>query len=139
MFALPLKTAENPRGIFSEEELYMAFAVIFTAVFFDFEPTQSFPLRMVAKKLSTMLGKLIEANIDTVKATGFIAKLVDGWRENQNALADYGVHMIRRLCDTGMSAYEIAFSQVLPTACAMVPNQAQVVSFPSVLLGLGIC
>ncbi|EXJ91015.1 hypothetical protein A1O1_04122 [Capronia coronata CBS 617.96] len=127
IFALPLKTAENPKGIFSEQELWMAMSVIFTAIFFDFEPTKSFPLRMVAKKLSTMLGTLIEANVKTVTATSFVAKLVDGWRENDNALADYGIHMIRRLSETtGMTTSDIAFSHILPTACAMVPNQSQV-------------
>lgn len=127
MFALPLKTVENPKGIFSEQELWMAMSVIFTAIFFDFEPTKSFPLRMVAKKLSTMLGGLIEANVKSVMATSFAAKVVDGWRENDNALADYGIHMIRRLCEsTGMSTSNMAYSQILPTACAMVPNQSQV-------------
>ena len=126
MFALPLKTAENPKGIFSEQELYMAVAVIFTAIFFDFEPTKSFLLKNGAKKVSAILGKLIEANIKSVAMTGFMAKFLDGYRENDNSLSDYGVHMVRRLLETGMSPHEIAFSQILPTACAMVPNQAQV-------------
>jgi linoleate 10R-lipoxygenase len=32
----------NLAGIFSEQELWMAMSVIFTAIFFDFEPTKSF-------------------------------------------------------------------------------------------------
>jgi linoleate 10R-lipoxygenase len=88
VFALPLKSAENPRGIFSEQELYMIVAVIFTAIFFDFEPTKSFPLRKVAQKVATMLGKLIEANVQTVTATSFASTFIDGFRENHNALAD---------------------------------------------------
>lgn len=127
MFALPLKTDENPRGIFSEQELWTLMSVIFTAIFFDFEPTKSYPLRIVAKKLSTMLGKLIEANVKSVSATSFASKFVDGFRENHNALADYGVHMIRRLVESGLGPYEIAFGQIMPTAIAMVPNQSQVV------------
>ena len=128
MFSLPLKTKENPRGIFSEQELYMVVAIIFTAIFFDFEPTKSFPLRRGANKVASMLGKLIEANVDSVKMTSFAAKPIDSFRANHDSLRDYGVHMIRRLAETGMSSYEIAFSQILPTACAMVPNQAQVFS-----------
>lgn len=130
MFALPLKTEDNPRGIFAEHEMYMMMSVIFTAIFFDFEPTKSFPLRKVAAKLSTMFGKLIEANVKTVTATGFAAKFIDSCRENENALADYGVHMVRRLTETGMTPHDIAFSQIMPTAIAMVPNQSQVVSTP---------
>jgi linoleate 10R-lipoxygenase len=123
-----LKSEENPSGLFTEQELYMIVTVIFTAVFFDFEPTKSFQLRMVAHQLSMMLGKLIEANVKFTSATGFAAKLTDGLRENKNALAEYGVHMVRQLIASGLSPHEIAFSQILPTACAMVPNQAQVVS-----------
>jgi linoleate 10R-lipoxygenase len=110
--------------------MWMLMSVIFTAIFFDFEPTKSFPLRIVARKLSMMFGKLIEANVKTVAATSFAAGVVDGFRENHNALADYGIHMIRRLVESGLSPYEIAFSQVMPTAVAMVPNQSQVVSHP---------
>jgi linoleate 10R-lipoxygenase len=117
---LPLKSEENPSGIFSEQELYMIVAVIFTAIFFDFEPTKSFPLCKVARKVATMLGKLIEANVKTVTATSFVSNFIDGFRENHDALADYGVHMIRRLTESGLSPYEIAFSQILPTACAMM-------------------
>jgi len=106
----------------------MLMSVIFTAIFFDFEPAKSFPLRKVATKLSTMLGKLIEANVKLVAATSLASTLIDGFRENHNALADYGIHMIRRLVETGLGPYEIAFSQVMPTAIAMVPNQSQVVS-----------
>jgi len=43
IFCLPLKTKENPHGIFTDHELYMAMAVIFTAIFFDFEPTKVGP------------------------------------------------------------------------------------------------
>jgi len=83
---------------------------------------------MVSKKLSTMLGKLIEANVKTITATAIASTFIDGFRENHNALADYGIHMIRRLVESGLGPYEIAFSQVMPTAIAMVPNQSQVVS-----------
>lgn len=126
MFSLPLKTAQNTRGVFTEHELWMAMSVIFTAIFFDFEPTKSFPVHVVAKKLATMLGKLIEGNIKSITATSFAAKFFDSFRENENTLADYGVHMIRRLKDTGMTTSAIAFSQILPTAVAMVPNQSVV-------------
>lgn len=47
--------------------------------------------------------------------------------------------MIRRLTESGLSPYEVAYSQVLPTACVMIPNQAQ--AFTQILdyyLGAGI-
>lgn len=126
MFDLPLKTRENPKGIFSEQEMWMAMSVLFTAVFFNFEPTKAQPLRMVARKLANMLGKLIELNVKSVTATSFASKLFDSHRENENALSSYGIHMIRHLSETGMSANDMVYSQILPTAVAMVPNQSQI-------------
>ena len=110
----------------SEHEIYSAFAIVFIAIFFDFEPTKSFPLRHAGRAFGQMLGKLIEANVKLTSATGFMSGLVDGFRENQNALRTYGVHMVRKLLESGLSQSEIAWSQILPTACAMIPNQSQV-------------
>ncbi|KAF2405392.1 fatty acid oxygenase [Trichodelitschia bisporula] len=126
MFNLPLKSTDNPRGIFSEHEMYMALAVIFTCVFFDLDPAKSFPLHMAAKAIAAPLGKLIEANVKSVAITGLISGLTDSFRENKHYLSEYGVHMIRRLLEAGLSPEDTAWSQVFPTATAMVPNQAQV-------------
>ncbi|KAF2087527.1 putative fatty acid oxygenase PpoC [Saccharata proteae CBS 121410] len=128
VFSLPLKTKEHPHGIFTEHEMYMALAVIFVCIFFDFEPTKSFPLHQAARSISKTLGKLIEANVTAIKSTGWISGLVDGYVQNESYLTDYGVHMVRRLLESGLSASEVAWSQVFPTAAAMVPNQAQVFS-----------
>jgi linoleate 10R-lipoxygenase len=129
MFDLPLKWEENPGGVFTEHEMYMALAVIFTCIFFDLEPTKSFPLHQAAKAVAKKLGKLIEANVKSVAATGFVAGIADKLRGNKGYLTEYGIHMIRRLLESGLTAEETAWSQVFPTATAMVPNQSQVVSF----------
>ena len=126
MFALPLKTKENPRGIFTEHEMYMALAVIFVCIFFDMDPTKSFPLHRAANAIAKPLGKLIEANVKSVAATGWVSGIADNLRDNDEHLTQYGVHMIRRLLDTGLDFSEVAWSQVFPTATAMVPNQSQV-------------
>ena len=127
MFSLPLKTEENPRGVYSEQELYMVLSVLFVGIFFDLDPVKSFPLRTAARAVTQQLGKLVEMNVQSVNMTGWIAGVVDGLREGNNALKDYGVHMIRRLLDSGMGVSEVTWSQVVPTAGAMVANQAQVV------------
>ena len=126
IFSLPMKCKENPNGVLSEHELFGALAIVFVAIFFDFEPTKSFPLRHAGRAFGQLLGKLIEANVKLTAGTGIVSGLVDGWRENQNALKTYGVHMVRKLLESGLSQYEIAWSQILPTATAMVPNQSQV-------------
>lgn len=139
MFLLPLKTAQNPRGVFTEHELWMICTVLFTAALLNFDPAKSFPLQLVAKKLVTMLGKLIEVNVRAITATSFAAKFFDNFRANDNTLANYGVHLIRRLKDTGMTTSALTYSQILPTAVSMVPNPS--IAFTEVIdyyLGEGI-
>lgn len=108
--------------------MYMIMAVIFTCIFFDLDPAKSFPLRHAARAVAQQLGKIVEANVKSVSATGFLSSFIDGLRRNHNALEDYGIHMIRRLLESGLGVSEITWSQILPTAVAMVPNQSQVVS-----------
>src|SRR4051812_47189485 len=62
LFALPLKTKEHPRGVYTEQELYMILSVLFTFCFFDLEPTKSFALHKAAKALCGQLQKLVLAN-----------------------------------------------------------------------------
>ena len=107
--------------------MYMVLAVIFTCIFSDLDPAKSFPLRLAAKAVTQQLGKLVEANVKMVNATGWIAGIVDGVHQHHSPLTDYGVHMVRRLLESGMGASEITWSQIVPTAGAMVANQAQVV------------
>lgn len=127
IFSLPLKTNENPRGIFTEHEMFMIMAAVFACIFFDMDPAKSFPLRQAAQAAAQKLGQVVEANVKSVNATGLLSGIFDGLRKNHNALEDYGVHMIRRLLDSGLDVSETTWSQVMPTAIAMVPNQAQVV------------
>ena len=51
-----------------------------------------------------------------------------GKQKKDDPLAAYGVNMVKGLGKSGLSNYDIAWSQILPTAGAMVPNQAEVVS-----------
>ena len=126
VFSLPLKTEDHPRGIYTEQELYMVLAAIFSCIFFDIDPAKSFPLRMATRSVTQTLGKLVEANVKSVGATGFISGIVDKFHEDHSPLKDYGVHIVRKLLDGGQSASEITWGHIVPTAGAMVANQAQV-------------
>lgn len=126
MFNLPLKTKENPKGVFSEQELYKIFSVIFVCIFFDIDPAKSFPLRLGAREVAQKLGSLVETNVKLNLALGLKGLFTKQIKDDP--LAQYGVNMIKGLSKAGLSAYDIAWSQILPTAGAMVPNQAQVVS-----------
>ena len=127
LFSLPLKSEDHPYGVYTEQELYMVLAVLFVASFLDLEPTKSFPLRAAAKCISQQLGKLIEANVRSVSNTVWVASVVDQFRQENSALKDYGVHMIRRLLENGSSVSEVTWSLILPTAGAIVGNQAEIV------------
>jgi hypothetical protein len=125
VFNLPLKTKKNPHGIYSEQELYMVLAVIFVCIFFDIDPVKSFPLRQAAHKVTQQLGKLIETNVKLARGLGLRGLFTSG-PDKDDPLAVYGVNMIKGLAKTGLSTYDIAWSQILPTTGAMVPNQAEV-------------
>jgi hypothetical protein len=130
IFSLPLKSEDHPRGIYTEHEMYQLMALMFICIFFDLDPVKSFPLRMAAKKLVGQLSKVVEANVRAVNMTGWIAGIVDGKMQNKHHLTDYGVHMVRQLLATGMNVEQVTYSQIMPTAGAMVANQAQVVRRP---------
>ena len=131
IFSLPLKSEDHPHGIYTEHEMYQLMALMFICIFFDLDPVKSFPLRMAAKTLVGQLTKVVEANVKAVNMTGWIAGVVDGKMQNKHYLTDYGVHMVRQLLATGMTVEEVTHSQIMPTAGAMVANQAQVVCKPS--------
>lgn len=131
VFNLPLKTHKNPKGVFTEQEMYQILAVIFVCIFFDIDPAKSFPLRQAAKEAAQSLGKLIETNVKITTKTG-LRGIFTGSADKQDPLALYGTNMIKGLDKAGLSTYDIAWSQILPTSGAMVPNQAQVVSGPLV-------
>ncbi|KAI8964322.1 linoleate diol synthase [Daldinia sp. FL1419] len=124
VFNLPLKTRENPKGIFTEHELYMALAVVSICIFSEADPVQSFPLRQATKAVASQLITLIEANVKLVTGFGF-GDLFSGLSNKSDPLASYGSNLIKALSKAGMSNYDIAWSQILPTAGASVPNIAE--------------
>lgn len=124
LFSLPLKTEENPHGIYTEQELYQVLSILFMAIFYDIDPSKSFLLRNAAKMLTAQLGDLVMFNVEAVSKTGviadFIAKL-----HTKSELTEYGVHMIQRLLGSGLSIKDVVWTNLVPTAASMVANQAQ--------------
>lgn len=114
LFNLPLKTRFNTKGIYTEDELYAVLTLIYIAVFLDIDPVKSFPQRLATKTVAEQLGKLIEKNVSHGDAGG---------------LRSYGAGMVKAATKSGLSAADVAWAVVLPTAVAMVPAQGTVVSF----------
>ena len=102
---------------------------MFTRVFFDLDPAKSFRLTQVARESAQKLGKLVETSVNFVDKCPNPFGVVDQVFDNHTLLRDFGIYMIRTLLESGMSPYEITWSQIVPTAASMCANQGQVVSF----------
>ncbi|KAL2821930.1 Psi-producing oxygenase A [Aspergillus granulosus] len=127
VFSLPLKTESNPRGIFTEVELYKIMAVVFASIFYDVDVSKSFELSQAARTVTQELGQLTMANVEKIDKSGLIASLVNRLHRH-DVLSEYGTHMIQRLLESGLEPAEIVWTHILPTAGGMVANQAQLLS-----------
>ena len=122
VFSFPLKTEENPRGIYTEVELYMIMALVFTCIFFDADPAKSLPLRQAARKVTQQLGELVESLVAPMGASGILAEIIEKFHKS-SSLSAYGTHMIERLLKSGYSVKELVWTHILPTSGGMVANQ----------------
>ena len=129
IFNLPLKSEDHPKGIYTEQELYMILCAMFIAIFFDIDSSKSFPMRHVAKAVTRQLGALVETQVKAMKNWGWLQGAFDPLNiqgRNKSALRDYGHHMIKRLLESGDSPYDVTWKYIIPTAGASAPNQAQI-------------
>ncbi|KAK0714040.1 heme peroxidase [Lasiosphaeria miniovina] len=113
VFGLPLRTPENPKGIYTEHELYAVLAVVVEALFYNSDPVKAFPINQAAKTVAVQLATVIERTVKSPKA------------KKTDALATYGASLVKGLAKAGLSNEDIAWSQILPTAAALVPTQAE--------------
>ena len=60
---IPLKNAANPKGVFTEQEVYDMLALLFTCVFINIQPEHGWALEHGAKKVGTIVNALIEKSI----------------------------------------------------------------------------
>lgn len=94
-------------------------------IFFDVDPTKSFPLRHISRKLAQQLGEIVEAKVQALsEPTGIIASVIQMFHEN-TSLSNFGTHMIEQLLKTGISVKDLVWNNLLPSSGAMVANQAQ--------------
>lgn len=127
VFSLPLKTGSNPRGVYTEQELYKIMAAVFACIFYDADVAKSFQLNQGARAVTQRLGELTLANVELIGKTGFIENLLSHLHRH-DVLSEYGVHMIQRLLESGLPTGEIVWTHILPTAGGMVANQGQLFS-----------
>ena len=126
MFSLPLKTAEFPRGIFTEYQMYLIMAAVFIAVFFDVDPPKSFPLRQKAYEATQQLGAIMQVQVTAIKNTGRWAEsLIETIKPTSGPLKDYGVHMIANLLKEDRSVADVVWGNIMGTLGGMMAPQGQ--------------
>ncbi|OJJ00294.1 hypothetical protein ASPVEDRAFT_27035 [Aspergillus versicolor CBS 583.65] len=125
LLSLPLKSKENPKGTFTDYEIFMSLAVIYTAIFFDVDITKSYPLRQAANAISHQLGHHVESHVKSVSSPGFLSKIINNFNDDHNAVQELGDQLIKRLAESGLGTSDITWGQILPTAVELVHGQAQ--------------
>ena len=125
MFSLPLKTEERPLGIFTEEELYLIMASVYTATFFDIDPVNSFSLRKKTETATKCLGDFMEVNVAEVAVSGTWSRLMSAIFPDENPLKDYGTHMIKQLIKSGVDVKHLVWGHILGTMGGLTANQGQ--------------
>lgn len=126
LFSLPLKTEDFPHGILTEQQLYMILAAVFVCVFFDVDPPKSFPLRLQARDATQQLGQFVKLLVEIVKHGGDLAEWgIEKADPIAPALREYGVHMIRKLCEANPDVDDLVWGNIMGTAGGMAANQGQ--------------
>ncbi|KAF9251277.1 hypothetical protein CBS147339_5695 [Penicillium roqueforti] len=126
LFGIPLKTEQNPQGLFTEHEMHMILATIFSALFFDVDAPRSCSLNRAASAVSTQLGQVVEATVKADTNSGLFSGIMNSFRPHDNAIREFGTEAIRRMKEAGSSASEITWSAIVPTIVGLVPSQGQV-------------
>lgn len=127
VFSLPIKTEDQPRGIYTEQEMYQVLAICFISIFFNSDVTKSFQIDQAAHVLAQQLGELILLNAEAISATGLIADVI-AKLHHSSGLTDYGTHMIQRLLENKIPIKDVVWTHILPTAASMTANQSQIFS-----------
>jgi len=108
----------------------MVLCAMFICIFFDVDPAKSFPLRHAAYAATRQCGSLVEVQVKALQNWGWLQGIWDPLnirgRIKGSPLKDYGYHMIKRLLDSGESAYDVTWRYIVPTAGASAPNQGQI-------------
>ncbi|KAF2107355.1 heme peroxidase [Lophiotrema nucula] len=125
LFMLPLKTDERPKGVFTEAEMYMIMSGVFALVFFDVDKAASFPLHVKAYDATQTLGQAVAENVEAISKNSLQSKLMQYIWPHDSVLKSYGIHMIKRLLDSGMDPDRLVWGHILGTAGGMVSNQGQ--------------
>ncbi|KAK5116380.1 hypothetical protein LTR62_007927 [Meristemomyces frigidus] len=126
LFSMPLKTEKFPGGVLTEQQMYLVMAAVFICIFFDLDPAKSFPLRIQAKQATQTVGQLLKAIVGCVKEGKDVAVWIgERWDPIEPELAEYGLHMIKKLVEIDGDVDDLVYGNIMGTAGGMVTNQGQ--------------
>lgn len=130
LFSFPMKTEDNPRGVYAETELYGLLALNFVDIFYDVDAAKSFSLHQSARKLMQQLGSVYQVEVEAIANSSAIMDWLTrpARKSALPGLPDYGVHMIKELLKTGIPPKDLVWTHILPFAGGSVANQAQLFS-----------
>ncbi|KAI0838022.1 linoleate diol synthase precursor [Hypoxylon sp. FL0890] len=131
-FGLPIKTAEtSPNGIYTEHELYGLLTAMFSVVFFDSDPANSFKLRTLSRELALGLEQLVRLEADIDAKTSWVANVAarlgfksranrqhsldeEGDSQDWPVLPHYGRQLLSRMMEKGQAVEECVAGTVMP-------------------------
>ncbi|KAH6648976.1 heme peroxidase [Truncatella angustata] len=133
-WAMPLKTAERPHGIFTEHELKDILTLMFTVVFYGtVDPAKTTSLYTAAKPINEAMGAIMIAEVEAAGKSRLLGNLVGRLVGEKPEMKEFGIHAIRRLLENSKDAHEVVYAHILPAAAPMVTLNgaifAQIVDF----------
>lgn len=128
MFALPLKTADNPKGTFTAPQLWEALTALYSGLHTISDPAESFKAQTYAVGAIRDLGQQVEDNVKAAEPEkhGIIDKVLTMLHEQRSSdLTDQSVHLIQAMQKTGITTQQLVYKYLLPVSAAVVISQAR--------------
>jgi hypothetical protein len=125
LFKFPLKNAETPDGLITEEELFEILGAIFTFLFFNGDEASGLKLKSATVSAYAQVSQLVKLKVEEIKVLGKLDQVVDDLKNPKGFLHLYGDNLIRRMLKDGNSVDEIV-TQILLTSTAVINLSPQV-------------
>jgi hypothetical protein len=121
---IPLKVTEEESGPgLTPKELYRAMANIYWYCFADVDPVATLRVKLQAKTSVTSLISVVTESCKQIESGNPLQEAFSKFHhhEDQPPLSDFGIKLLQRLYDAGMSIEEIVYT-VVPMASSMAPQ-----------------
>jgi hypothetical protein len=125
LFAIPLKDTENPKGLITDQELFLILGAIFTYLFFNADESSGLKLQINTFDAYKQAAELLKVNVTKVKLAGGLDKAIDDIKDPKGFLHLYGDNLIRRMLKDGNSIDDIV-AQALLTSTGVINISPQV-------------